>query len=906
MKTNPNSQSGIFNPRALLAFALCSVGLFLAALGFATTPTPAGWSVVSSPNANVPQMFNDIACTSANDCWAVGSRYDSWHFQDVTLVEHWNGTSWSIVNSPNQGDADVPVETSVLSAVTCASASDCWAVGYYYGHVNEQPLIEHWDGTSWSIATSPGTGAGALLKSVTCVSASNCWAVGYYDSTHSVAAGPNQTLTEQWDGTAWVIVPSANAGTAQNNQLTGVTCSSASDCWAVGYYDSGSVNQTLIERWNGTLWAVVASPDTASTQNNQFNAITCLTSSDCWTAGNFNIDQPLTAHWNGTAWAIVSSPAALGGALLKSVACSSASECWAVGQVSNADQPFMQQWNGASWGIVGSPVASSSLNGITCLSGGNCWTAGYQISIGGFKSTLAQRWTGTSWSAVASPNVIQPTLSNHLQGVACATASDCWAVGRYESQALTEHWDGASWTVISSASGDAGGYYLNGVACAGPSDCWAVGNHSDQTLIQHWNGTAWSIVGSPEAGQGNYLAAVTCTSASNCWAVGDYGDGAGNVYTLIKRWNGTSWSIVNSPSVGTGGNYLGGVACSSASNCWAVGSWSYYDAESEQQFSGPIIERWDGTSWTIVPAPAISEPNPTLASVACPSATACWAVGAYESGFEEVQTLILRWNGTSWNVESSPVFGSSSWLASVACPSPYECWGVGQALDTTGHTLIEQWDGNSWQVASSSLANGTSFSGVACASGPECWAVGTGVLDRTLIEVYTATIPPLASVVSRKVHGNAGTFDIDLPLTGTRGIECRSGGANGTYQMIFSLVNNVTSCGTASTGSLSSGPGSNQCTVNLTGVTNQQNLTVTLSNVLDAQNNTGNVSATMGVLIGDTNADGFVNSADIGQTKSRSGQTVGSTNFRSDVTVDGNLNSGDIGLVKSKSGTALP
>jgi hypothetical protein len=94
--------------------------------------------------------------------------------------------------------------------------------------------------------------------------------------------------------------------------------------------------------------------------------------------------------------------------------------------------------------------------------------------------------------------------------------------------------------------------------------------------------------------------------------------------------------------------------------------------------------------------------------------------------------------------------------------------------------------------------------------------------------------------------------------------------------------------------------------VNVTGVANAQNLTVTLTGAVDSTGAIGAASGTMGVLIGDTNADRSVNSADIGQTKSQSGQAVDGGNFREDVTVDGNLNSADIGLVKSKSGTALP
>jgi hypothetical protein len=151
-------------------------------------------------------------------------------------------------------------------------------------------------------------------------------------------------------------------------------------------------------------------------------------------------------------------------------------------------------------------------------------------------------------------------------------------------------------------------------------------------------------------------------------------------------------------------------------------------------------------------------------------------------------------------------------------------------------------------------------------------------------------------------------------LSGPRGIECRSGGASGNYTLIFTFANTLMSVGGASvsgTGSVSSrnidSNDAHNYIVNLTGVTNAQVITVSLSNVTDSAGDFSSaVSASMGVLIGDTNADGFVNSADISQTKSQSGNAVTSANFREDVNTDGFLNSADISLVKSKSGTALP
>jgi hypothetical protein len=166
------------------------------------------------------------------------------------------------------------------------------------------------------------------------------------------------------------------------------------------------------------------------------------------------------------------------------------------------------------------------------------------------------------------------------------------------------------------------------------------------------------------------------------------------------------------------------------------------------------------------------------------------------------------------------------------------------------------------------------------------------------------------TAVSRKTHGTGGpTFDVNLPLTGAPGIECRQGqGANlNNHLVVVTFPAAVTALGpvTVSAGSASATFSGNQVSVNLTGVPNAQTISITLHGVTTG-GATGNVVIPMGVLLGDTTADKSVNSADIGQTKAQSGHAVTTSNFREDVTVDGSINSADIGLVKSKSGTALP
>ncbi len=424
--------------------------------------------------------------------------------------------------------------------------------------------------------------------------------------------------------------------------------------------------------------------------------------------------------------------------------------------------------------------------------------------------------TGPGWSLIASPN--NGTHSNILFGVTCVSASDCWAVGDYKNN--------------------------NGVP---------------QTLTEHWNGTLWSLITSPNTGtMDNILRSVTCVSASDCWAVGYYVNSGGTAFqTLIEQWDGSSWSIITSPNSGTESNALYGVTCVSASDCWAVGA---------AGVSAVLREHWNGTSWT-----ATSFGATTLYGVTCVSTSVCWDVGYKQSNSNPTQTLVDQYNGSNWLTRFSPnnTVGNNI-LNSVTCTSASQCLAVGEY----GLTLIEQWNGTSWSIVTSpNVGTGTNtLYGVTCVSASDCWAVGyydngTGGVahDQTLIEKYSLAIPPLTSVGSRMTHGSiTPPFDISLPLTGTRGVECRSSASlgAGNSAVVFTFVNNVTSCGTAGTtgGSVSSGPNPNQCTENLTSVPDAQYTTVTLNNVLDAQNNTGNVSAQMGVLVGDVTSNGLAES----------------------------------------------
>jgi hypothetical protein len=175
-----------------------------------------------------------VAVVSATDIWAVG-EYAVSSSTNQTLIEHWNGSNWQIVPSPN-------VAGSVfndLNGVAVVSTNDVWAVGFSNG-----TLIEHWNGSNWQVVASPNVGSVFNdLNGVAVVSANDVWAAGDF----SPSSGPSQTLIEHWNGTRWKVISSPNAGFF-TNFLDGVATVSANDVWAVG----GHANKTLTEQWNGT------------------------------------------------------------------------------------------------------------------------------------------------------------------------------------------------------------------------------------------------------------------------------------------------------------------------------------------------------------------------------------------------------------------------------------------------------------------------------------------------------------------------------------------------------------------------------------------------------------------------------------------------------------------------------
>jgi RHS repeat-associated protein len=414
-----------------ISATLTPIALLIGPTAKAGATVPSSWSISTSPNSSTSQynFLNGVSCVSTTYCTAVG-EYNLAPYQ--TLIESWNGSAWSIVSSPNTSSSEV----NYLQAVSCTSASACTAVGYSInGSSNiQQTLIESWNGTAWSIVSSPNTSStlANYLYGVSCTSASACTAVGY----SVTSGGTQQTLIEAWNGTSWSIDTSQNTSSTLGNYLYGVSCTSATSCTAVGFsYTSGSVQQSLIETWNGTSGSIVTGP--TSSLNNSLASVSCTSASACTAGGRtFNsagTGQTLVQSWNGTAWSNVPSPNT-GSSLhdwFTAVSCTSPVACTAAGITYNNSsylQPLVESWNGTTWSINSSPSTSSSQNNwleaVSCTSRWTCTTAGYSLP-GSYYQTLIESSTKASPPYSVTPDGTNPGVDARSGARGADTLCNC-------------------------------------------------------------------------------------------------------------------------------------------------------------------------------------------------------------------------------------------------------------------------------------------------------------------------------------------------------------------------------------------------------------------------------------------------------------------------------------------------
>jgi hypothetical protein len=332
--------------------------------------------------------------------------------------------------------------------------------------------------------------------------------------------------------------------------LDSVSADSPTDAWAVGaFFDPGAPGGhfALAEHWDGTAWSIIPVPYTGN--QTEFSAVSALSPTDAWAVGfccsTPDSDQVLIEHWDGASWSVVSSPSpGASGGDLYSVSATSQDDAWAAG--TSGTKGFLEHWNGSSWKLVSDPAHA---NFVDATSSTDVWASG----------TSLEHWDGHFWTI--TPTQAPPAASWYGTGAISGDYSDAWVVGTWADSSnilhsLAEHWNGSSWSIVSTP--DVGTEdTLIGVSESAPNDVWALdGGFGFSTTpcpacsaqVLHYDGSAWSLAGQPvpSSDQGDSIYAMDARSSSDVWVVGMSRPTPDQ--PMIGHFDGSGWSNVSTPT----------------------------------------------------------------------------------------------------------------------------------------------------------------------------------------------------------------------------------------------------------------------------------------------------------------------------------------------------------------------
>ena len=276
-----------------------------------------------------------VGGSSTSDAWAVGTDCHEKFSRCRTLIEHFDGNSWSVVPSPSERSF------SALTSVASSSPTDAWAVGYKYF---DEKLIEHWNGSSWTEVnthhTMPCNGVTSLNGvSVNPTDPSDVWIAG---NLQSGCQPPEQrAFAEHWNGSVWT-----GTEIAGNRGINAVSATPTGGAWAVGETHEHPFIVNFVKGIKFTEWK-------AAHGCCSLNGVVALAANDVWAVGRGNYHNPIIEHFDGTAWSAVSNPTISGFATLTSISAVSPSDIWAAGAIAGArNTRLVEHWDGVQWSIV--------------------------------------------------------------------------------------------------------------------------------------------------------------------------------------------------------------------------------------------------------------------------------------------------------------------------------------------------------------------------------------------------------------------------------------------------------------------------------------------------------------------------------------------------------------------------
>jgi hypothetical protein len=322
------------------------------------SPTPdvqqwdgSSWHTVAlpAPTGATEVELEDVSCTSVSFCVAVGAQTSGG--PPLPVFYSWNGTAWAVAPTPTLPS---PYTEAIMTGVSCTGPAWCMATGYALNSTmtdtDTDTLAAEWNGTSWTVVGTPNIPdhVDDLLNAVSCTGPSNCMAVGYDSVTGTgldvpshgtppVAGQPGfpgfpgfggpianahalspstsphiavttHVLAEQWNGTAWTVTPTVDPSGVTSPEFSAVSCAGTGFCMATGYSESSSVDQGFAEEWSGGSWSPSTIPAPASGTGNVLLGVSCISPTSCTAVGTAvsgvsdESEVVVTASWNGNTW----------------------------------------------------------------------------------------------------------------------------------------------------------------------------------------------------------------------------------------------------------------------------------------------------------------------------------------------------------------------------------------------------------------------------------------------------------------------------------------------------------------------------------------------------------------------------------------------------------------------------
>jgi hypothetical protein len=444
------------------------------------------WAAQPAPNPSASNglELNVVSCVSSNVCAAVGFENYGRSGDSAGVVEVWDGVNWVLQSNPDPGGSAFVA----LATVSCPVSGFCESAGFDVNSAGEQTVLaEGTTASGWVAQRAPNAdgNSGAQLAGVSCAKRTACEAVGQYN-----VFGAGNAWAEGLTGGSWKLQLAPNPRGGSNSELNAVSCRSASRCEAVGDYLNGVAKSlTLGELWNGHRWTVQRTPNPHGSLASTLDGVSCSSSTNCEAVGQRGLTHyfVLAEHWNGHSWDLQKTPKARGiDNELQAVSCASKTRCEAVGQYTRNSKSGLllaEGWNGHKWAVqtISAPRGTQKavLNGVSCTSANACEAVGSYEHGHGVRP-LAEAWNGHKWSL---QRAVRPGSSNdfsEFDSVSCTSKNACEATGdhlsfsSFDQFVVAEVWNGHSWRKQNALTPDG---FASGasVSCSSKNLCRVVG-----------------------------------------------------------------------------------------------------------------------------------------------------------------------------------------------------------------------------------------------------------------------------------------------------------------------------------------------------------------------------------------------------------------------------------------------